>query len=77
MIGERPDDEIGVVALRGGDAVGDHTVMLVGTGERLELTHRAASRDCLAGGALRAALWVAGRQPGLYGMRQVCGLEPA
>lgn len=71
MTGERPRDEIGVIALRGGDAVGEHTVMLIGAGERVELTHRATSRDCLAAGAIHAAAWLAGRRPGLYSMRDV------
>jgi len=71
MTGERRRDEIGVVALRGGDAVGEHTVMLIGAGERVELTHRATSRDCLASGAIHAAAWLAGRRPGLYSMRDV------
>ncbi len=74
LVGERPPGEIGIVALRAGDAVGDHTVVFGGLGERLELTHRAQSRDCLARGALRAALWVAARPPGLYSMRDVLGL---
>jgi len=69
QVGARSKDEIGVVALRGGDAPGEHTVMFVGTGERIELTHRAQSRDCLAAGALGAARWLAGRGPGLYSMR--------
>ncbi len=75
MVGERRADEIGVVALRGGDAVGEHTVLLIGTGERIELTHRAASRDCLASGALTAAAWIHGKGPGLYRMRDVIGLS--
>jgi 4-hydroxy-tetrahydrodipicolinate reductase len=74
--GPRTDEEIGILGARGGDAVGDHTVLFLGAGERLELTHRAQSRDCLARGALRAALWVAGRPPGLYTMRDVLGLPP-
>jgi 4-hydroxy-tetrahydrodipicolinate reductase len=74
MVGERKKGEIGVVALRGGDNVGEHTVMLVGTGERLELVHRASSRDCLATGAVRAAAWLHGKPPGLYSMRDVLGL---
>ena len=74
LVGERPRDEIGIVGLRAGDAVGDHTVVFGGLGERLELVHRAQSRDGLARGALRAALWVAGRPPGLYSMRDVLGL---
>ncbi len=74
MIGERPPRQIGVQALRGGDVVGDHTVFFAGLGERLELTHRAASREQFARGALRAAAWVVGRPPGLYDMRHVLGL---
>ncbi len=74
LVGERPRDEIGIMGLRAGDAVGDHTVVFGGLGERLELVHRAQSRDCLARGALRAALWVAGRPAGLYSMRDVLGL---
>ena len=71
LVGERPDGEIGVMALRGGDVVGDHTVFFFGTGERIELTHRAQSREAFAAGALRAAAWIAGRPPGLYEMRDV------
>ncbi len=66
QVGERTDDEIGVLAVRGGDIVGDHTVYFCGPGERLELTHRAHARDPLAQGAARAASWLAGRAPGLY-----------
>ncbi len=68
MVGRRSRDEIGVVALRGGDAPGEHTVMFIGKGERLELTHRALSRDCLASGALQAARWLSGKPAGLYRM---------
>jgi 4-hydroxy-tetrahydrodipicolinate reductase len=75
MVGERRDDEIGVVALRGGDAAGEHTVMLVGTGERIELVHRAASRDAFASGAVQAAKWLDGKPNGLYSMRHVIGLD--
>jgi 4-hydroxy-tetrahydrodipicolinate reductase len=75
MIGERPQREIGVQTLRGGDVVGEHTVYFAGEGERLELTHRATSRDQFARGAARAARWVAGRPPGLYDMADVLGLE--
>jgi 4-hydroxy-tetrahydrodipicolinate reductase len=71
FVGERPDEEIGVMALRGGDVVGDHTVYFYGTGERLELTHRAQSRDAFAAGAVRAAEWISGRAPGLYSIRDV------
>jgi 4-hydroxy-tetrahydrodipicolinate reductase len=74
MVGARRRDEIGIVALRAGDAAGDHTVVFGGLGERLELTHRAQSRECLARGALRAARWVATRPPGVYSMRDVLGL---
>jgi 4-hydroxy-tetrahydrodipicolinate reductase len=72
--GERRKGEIGVVALRGGDNIGEHTVMLLGTGERLELVHRASSRDCLAAGAVRAGAWLHGKPPGLYSMKDVLGL---
>ncbi len=71
LVGERSDTEIGVLALRGGDVVGDHTVYLLGPGERIELTHRAHSRDGFAAGALRAAVWLSGRPAGLYSMRDV------
>jgi 4-hydroxy-tetrahydrodipicolinate reductase len=75
MIGERAPREIGVMSLRGGDVVGEHTVFFAGEGERLEVTHRATSRDQFARGALRAALWVKGRPPGLYDMHDVLGLR--
>ncbi len=74
MVGARGDDEIGIMTLRGGDVVGDHTVLFAGLGERIELTHRAQSRDCLARGAVRAGLWLAERPRGRYGMRDVLGL---
>lgn len=75
MVGKRRDEEIGVVALRGGDVIGDHTVYFLGHGERLELTHRAQSRECLARGAVRAGIWLAARtEPGLYSMADVLGL---
>jgi 4-hydroxy-tetrahydrodipicolinate reductase len=74
IVGARPAGEIGIVALRGGDVVGDHTVVFGGLGERVELVHRAQSRTCLAQGALRAAAWVAGKPRGLYAMRDVLGL---
>jgi 4-hydroxy-tetrahydrodipicolinate reductase len=73
-IGPRPTAQIGVQTLRGGDVVGDHTVHFLGTGDRLEITHRASSRDTFATGAVRAALWLAGRPAGLYDMRSVLGL---
>jgi 4-hydroxy-tetrahydrodipicolinate reductase len=69
--GPRPEGEIGMHALRGGDIVGDHTVHLMGGGERLELTHRATSRDVFAHGALRAARWIAGRPAGRYALDDV------
>ncbi len=70
--GARPAAEIGVLAMRGGDVVGDHHVHLLGDGERLELTHRASNRDVFAHGALRAARFLAhGRSPGLYGMKDL------
>jgi 4-hydroxy-tetrahydrodipicolinate reductase len=72
--GERTPKEIGVMSLRSGDVVGEHTVSFGALGERLELTHRAHSRDTFARGALRAARWVVGRPPGLYSMADVLGL---
>jgi len=72
--GARPSGEIGFATLRGGDEVGFHTVMYAGIGERLELTHRAFSREIYANGALKAAQWVGGRKPGLYTMKDVLGL---
>ena len=74
MVGERPVSEIGSHALRGGDVVGDHTVMFAGIGERIELTHRATDRKIFAAGALRAAKWVCGQSPSLYSMQDVLGL---
>ena len=73
--GARPEGAIGFATLRGGDVVGDHTVIFAGDGERLELTHRASSRAVFAEGAVRAALWCEGRPPGLYSMRDVLGLD--
>ncbi|MFZ5426178.1 MAG: 4-hydroxy-tetrahydrodipicolinate reductase [Thermodesulfobacteriota bacterium] len=64
LIGARAPREIGIMALRGGDVVGDHTVYFLGPGERIEVTHRAHSRETLARGALRAALWIRGQKPG-------------
>lgn len=72
--GARAPGAIGVQALRGGDSPGEHTVLLLGRGERLELVHRAATRDHFAAGALRAARWARGRAPGLYGMEDVLAL---
>lgn len=73
LVGERPAGEIALHALRGGSVVGDHTVMFAGDVERVEITHRAQSREAFAAGALRAALWAAGRKPGKYDMRDVLG----
>jgi 4-hydroxy-tetrahydrodipicolinate reductase len=72
--GARPSGEIGFATLRGGDVVGDHSVIFAADGERIELTHKAASRVIFARGAVRAALWTQGRGPGLYSMRDVLGL---
>jgi 4-hydroxy-tetrahydrodipicolinate reductase len=74
LVGERGRKEIGVHALRGGDVAGEHTVVFSTVGERLELTHRAHSRDTFAQGALRAVRFVAGAPPGLYSMHDVLGL---
>lgn len=74
QVGARPVDEIGVHALRGGDIVGEHTVYFCGTGERIELTHRATDRKIFAQGAIRAAVWATGKPDGLYNMEDVLGL---
>ncbi len=74
MIGQRKDNEIGVMALRGGDIVGEHTVLFAGTGERVELTHKASSRQTFAKGAIKAAEWLTSQKPGLYSMFDVLGL---
>ena len=71
IVGERPQGEIAVHALRGGSVIGDHTVMFAGDVERVELVHKAQSREAFAAGALRAALWAADKAPGLYNMRDV------
>ncbi|HYC71226.1 MAG TPA: 4-hydroxy-tetrahydrodipicolinate reductase [Opitutaceae bacterium] len=75
ITGERRPTEVGVHALRGGDVVGDHTVMFAALGERLELTHKASDRGIFARGAVRAALWVVARPPGVYDMQDVLGLK--
>jgi 4-hydroxy-tetrahydrodipicolinate reductase len=75
IIGERSKKEIGIQAIRAGDIVGDHTVLFAGTGERIEITHRAHSRDTFAAGAIRAAKWIAGNRPGIYDMQDVLGLK--
>ena len=69
--GERTPTEIGMHSLRGGDVVGEHTVIFAGDGERIELSHKASSRDAFASGAIRAAEWLASKDPGLYGMAEV------
>ncbi|KPK14061.1 MAG: hypothetical protein AMJ62_14145 [Myxococcales bacterium SG8_38] len=74
QVGVRPLEEIGVMALRGGDVVGEHTLYLVGEGERIELTHRATDRSIFARGAVRAAHWVVTRPAGLYDMADVMGI---
>lgn len=74
-VGARTAAEIGIQTLRGGDVVGDHTVFFFGLGDRIEITHRASSRDTFAHGAVRAAVWLHGRKPGLYDMRAVLGLN--
>lgn len=75
VVGQRQRKEIGILALRGGDVVGDHTVIFAGLGERIELTHRAQSRECLARGAIRAALWLAQQPLGRYSMSDVLGVR--
>lgn len=77
LIGERTRKEIGIQTVRAGDIVGEHTVIFGGLGERVEITHRASSRDTFARGALKAALWLYGRNPGLYDMLDVLGLKGA
>ena len=74
ITGPRPAGAIGFAALRGGDNIGEHHVIFAGIGERLELTHRATNRGIYSKGAVRAALWLVGRPPGLYGMKEVLGL---
>ncbi|MEK7306958.1 MAG: 4-hydroxy-tetrahydrodipicolinate reductase, partial [Nitrospirota bacterium] len=75
MIGERGKDEIGIQTIRAGDIVGEHTVIFGGTGERIEVTHKAHSRDNFAKGAIIAASWLAKKDPGLYDMMDVLGLR--
>ena len=75
LVGERKPKEIGVMSLRGGDIVGDHTVIFAGLGERIELTHKASSRDTFARGSIRAAKWIVDKVPGLYSMQDVLGLR--
>lgn len=75
-IGARPAGAIGIQTLRGGDNPGEHVVHFVGSGERIELAHRSFTRDHFARGAVSAAQWLAGREPGLYGIEDVLGLAP-
>lgn len=75
MIGERTKKEIGIQTIRGGDIVGEHTVLFAGLGENIEITHKASSRDTFARGALKAASWVHGKSVGLYDMQDVLGLK--
>ena len=75
IVGERTATEIGMHAIRGGDVVGDHTVIYANVGERIELTHKASSRDTFARGSVRAAKWAANQPPGLYDMQDVLGLK--
>jgi len=75
QVGERKPGEIGVLAVRGGDIVGEHTVTFVTRGERIELIHRAHSRDALAGGAVQAAVWLFSKPAGIYDMQDVLGLK--
>ena len=75
IVGERTPNEIGIHAIRGGDVVGDHTVIFANNGERVELTHKASSRETFANGALRAAQWIVQQKAGLYDMQDVLGLK--
>lgn len=75
ITGERKPTEVGIHALRGGDVVGDHTVIFAALGERVELTHKASDRGIFARGALRAAQWVVAQKPGVYDMQDVLGLK--
>jgi 4-hydroxy-tetrahydrodipicolinate reductase len=75
ITGERTATEIGIHAIRGGDVVGDHTVIFAANGERVELTHKASNRDTFATGALRAAVWAVNRKPEIYDMQDVLGLK--
>ena len=75
IVGERRPEEIGIQSIRAGDIVGDHTIIFGGPGERVEITHRASSRETFALGAVRAALWIVDRPNGLYDMQDVLGLK--
>ena len=75
ICGERTKEEIGMQTVRGGDIVGEHTVYFIGMGERIEISHRAMSRDMFSRGSIRAAKWIVGKAPGLYDMQDVLGLK--
>lgn len=75
ICGERTKDEIGMQTIRGGDIVGEHTAYFIGMGERIEITHRAHTRDMFSHGAVRAAKWIVDQKPGLYDMQDVLGLR--
>jgi len=75
ITGERTNSEVGIHAIRGGDVIGDHTVMFAALGERVELTHKASDRSIFARGAVRAAQWAVGQKPGVYDMQDVLGLK--
>jgi len=75
ITGERKPNEVGIHALRGGDVIGDHTVMFAALGERVELTHKASDRNIFARGSLRAAHWIVSRPPGVYDMQDVLGFK--
>ncbi|MED5579580.1 MAG: 4-hydroxy-tetrahydrodipicolinate reductase [Nitrospinota bacterium] len=75
IIGKRVSGSIGIQTLRGGDVPGEHTAFFFGSGERLEITHRAGNRDNFAAGAVRAANWIVDQPPGLYGMNEVLGID--
>jgi len=75
IIGERRAEEIGIQTIRAGDIVGDHTIIFAGPGERIELVHKASSRDTFAAGSVKAALWLTGKPNGLYDMQDVLGLK--
>src|SRR5258706_14038181 len=75
IVGERGKKEIALLSVRAGDIVGEHTVIFGGIGERLEFIHRAHSRDTFAHGAVRAAQWLAGKKPGVFGMAECVGIE--
>jgi len=77
VIGERPEGEIAIHALRGGSVVGDHTVMFAGELERVELVHKAQDRAAFAAGAIQAVAWAKGRPAGIYNMRNVLGFDPS